>query len=71
MWPMKTDIIGTIETGAGNTAKTGATSAAREVVVGISMSATTPSCSKVSAIRGIDIQNKGRLPQRGDTNIYV
>ena len=71
MWPMKTDIVGTVETGAENTAKTGATRAAGEVVVGIFVSAATPSCSKVSAIRGIDIQNKGRLPQRGDTNIYV
>ena len=59
------------ETGTKGMAETSAISAAREVVVGISMSATTPSCSKVSAIRGIDIQNKGRLPQRGDSNIYV
>ena len=42
---MKTDIVGTVETGAENTAKTGATRAAGEVVVGIFVSAATPSCS--------------------------
>ena len=67
----KTDTVGTIEIGAENTAKTGATGAVGEMAVGISVSATTSSSSKVSAIRGIYIQNKGRPHQRGDTDIDI
>ena len=56
----ETDTVGTAETGAKNIAEMGAIGAAGEVVVSISVSATTPSPSKVSAIRGIDMQDKGR-----------
>ena len=71
MWPMKTDIVGTVETGAENTAKTGATRAAGEVVVGISVSTTTPGSLKVSAIRGMDTQDKRRPQQKGVTQIHM
>ena len=64
------DIVGTAETGAENMAETGATSVAGEVVVGIFVFATTLGSSKVSAIRGIDMQNKGRTHQRV-TQIYM
>ena len=65
------DTIGMIEIGAESMAKMGATGAAGEVVVGIFVSATTPGSSKVSTIRRMDMQNKGRPQQRSDTNIYV
>ena len=64
------DIVGTAETGAENMAETGATGVAGEVAVGIFVSATTLGSSKVSAIRGIDMQNKGRTHQRV-TQIYM
>ena len=67
----ETDTVGTAETGAEGMAKMGVASAAGEVVVGISMSAATPDSSKVFAIRGMDMQNKGRPQQRGDTDTYV
>ena len=67
----ETNIVGTAETGAEGTARIGDTGAAGEVVVGISMFAATPGSSKVSTIRGMDMQNKGRPQQRGDTNTYV
>lgn len=67
----ETDTVGTAETGAEGMAKIGVTSAAGEVVVGISVSTATPDSSKVSAIRGMDMQNKGRPQQRGDIDTYV
>ena len=59
------------ETGAENMAKISAISAAIEVAVGIFVSSTTPGSSKVSVIREIDMKDKGRPQQRGDTNICV
>ena len=56
----ETDAVGTVETGAENTAKTSATGVAGEVAVGIFVSVATPGSSKVSAIREMDMQNKGR-----------
>ena len=67
----RTGVVGMVETGAEGMAEMGATGAAREVVVGISVFAATSGSSKVSAIRGRDMQNKGRPQQRGDTNTYV
>ena len=67
----ETDTVDTAETSAENTIETGAIGPAGEVAVGISVSAATPGSSKVSTIRGIDMQNKRRLHQRGDTDIYV
>ena len=67
---VETDTVGTIETSVENMAKTAATGAAGEVAVGIFVSATTLGSSKVSAIRGIDMQNKGRPHQRV-TQIYM
>ena len=61
---VETDIVGTIETGAENIAETGATGVAGEVAVGIFVFATTLGSSKVSTIRGIYMQNKGRTHQR-------
>ena len=65
------ETVGTTEIGAKSIAETSATSAAGEVVVGISMSSVTPDSSKVFAIGRMDMQNKGRPQQRSDTNIYV
>jgi len=65
----ETDTVGTVETGVEGMVETGAT--VGEVVVGISVSAATPYSSKVSAIRGMDMQNKGRPQQRGDIDTYV
>ena len=56
----ETNIVGTAEIGAEGTTRIGDTGAAGEVVVGISMFAATPGSSKVSAIRGMDMQNEGR-----------
>ena len=68
---IETDIVGTAETGAEGMAETGATGATGEVVVGISVSVATPGSSKVSAIKGMDIQNKGRPQQRvTQTHMY-
>ena len=58
------DIVGTTETSVENMAKTGATGAAGEMAMGIFVSATTLGSLKVFAIRGIDMQNKGRPHQR-------
>ena len=68
---IETDTVGTAETSAEGTTRIGDTGAAGEVVVGISMFAATSGSSKVSAIRGMDMQNEGRPQQRGDTDTYV
>ena len=68
---IETDTVGTAETSVEGTARIGDTGAAGEVVVGISMFAATSGSSKVSAIRGMDMQNEGRPQQRGDTDTYV
>ena len=68
---IETDTVGTAETSAEGTARIGDTGAAGEVVVGISMFAATSGSSKVSAIRGMDMQNEGRPQQRDDTDTYV
>ena len=60
----KTDTVDMVETGVENMAETGVTGAAGEVAVGISVFVATLGSSKVSAIRGMDMQNKGRLHQR-------
>ena len=60
----ETDTVGTAETGAKNMTETVATGVAGEVVVSISMLTVTPGSSKFSAIRGIDMQTKGRSHQR-------
>ena len=64
-------VVGMVEIGAEGMVEMGATGAAREVVVGIFVFAATPGSSKVSAVRGRDMQNKGRMQQRGDTDTYV
>ena len=56
----RTGVVGMAETGAKGMAETGATGATREVAVGISVFTATPSSLKVSAVRGRDMQNKGR-----------
>ena len=66
-----TGVVGMAETGAKGMVETGVTGATREVVVGISVSAATPGSSKVSAVKGRDMQNKGRSQQRGDIDTYV
>ena len=63
--------VGTTEIGAESMAETCATGAAGEVATGISVSAATPGSSKVSTIRRMDMQNKGRPQQRSDTDIYM
>ena len=67
----RTGAVGIAETSVEGMAETGATGAAGEVAVGISVSAVTPGSSKISTIRGMDMQNKGRPQQRGDTETYV
>ena len=57
---IETDTVCTAETSAEGTARIGDTGAAGEMVVGISMFAATSGSSKVSAIRGMDMQNEGR-----------
>ena len=66
-----TGVVGVTEIGAENMAETGATRAAGEVAVGIFVSVVTPGSSKVSVIREMDMQDKGKPQQRGDTNICV
>ena len=66
-----TGVVGIAETSVEGMAETGATGAAGEVAVGISVSATTPGSSKITTIRGMDMQNKGRPQQKGDTDTYV
>ena len=68
---IETDTVCTAETSAEGTTRIGDTGAVGEVVVGISMFAATSGSSKVSAIRGMDMQNEGRPQQRGDTDTYV
>ena len=68
---IETDTVGTAETSVEGTTRIGDTGAVGEVVVGISMFAATSGSSKVSAIRGMDMQNEGRPQQRGDTDTYV
>ena len=53
------DTVGTAKTGAKGMAETSVTSATREVAISI------------FAIRGMDMQNKGRPQQKGDTDTYV
>ena len=65
----ETDIVGTVESGVKGMVETGAT--VGEAVVGIFVFAATPSSSKVSAIRGMDMLNKGRPQQKGDIDTYV
>ena len=67
----ETDTVGTAETSAENMAKTGATGVAREVAVGISVSTATLGSLKVSAIRGMDTQDKERPQQKGVTQIHM
>ena len=67
----ETDTVGTAEISAENMAKTGATGVARKVAVGISVSTATPGSLKVSAIRGMDTQDKGRPQQKGVTQIHM
>ena len=66
-----TGVVGMAETGAEGMAETGVTGATGEVAVGIFVSAATPGSSKVAAVRGRDMQNKGRPQQRGDIDTYV
>ena len=66
----ETNTVGMAESDAKNMAEMGAIGAVREVAVSISMFAATPGSLKVSRIRGVDMQNKGRPQQRGDT-IYM
>ena len=66
-----TGVVGMAKIGAKGMAEMGATGATREVAVGISVSAATPGSLKVSAVRGRDMQNKGRPQQRGDIDTYV
>ena len=61
---VETDTVGTAETGAKNMAETIVTGAAGKVAVSISVLAASHSSSKVSAITGINMQNKGRPHQR-------
>ena len=65
------DTVGMIEIGAESMVETKVVASAREVAVGIFVSSTTPGSSKVSVIREIDMKDKGRPQQRGDTNICV
>ena len=65
------NIVGTTKIGAESMAEMCATGAAGEVAKGISVSAATPGSSKVSTIRRMDMQNKGRPQQRSDTDIYI
>ena len=71
MGMIEIDTVGTTETDAEGMAKTGDTSTAGEVVIGIYVSVATPGSLKVSAIRGMDMQSEGRLQQRGDTDTFV
>ena len=66
----ETDAVGTAKTSAENMAEIGTTSVAGEITVGISVSAATPSSSKVSVNRGMDMQNGGR-PQQKLTHRYI
>ena len=62
---------GTTETSAVGMAETGAMGVAGGAAVGIPVSAIAPGSSRVSAIRERNMQNEGRLQQRGDINIYA
>ena len=67
----ETDTVGMTETGVESMAKTGVIGVAGEVAVGISMFVATLGSSKVFAIRGINTQDKGRLQQKGMTQIHM
>ena len=67
----KADTVSIAETSAKGMAEMGAIGAAGEAAIGISVSTATPGSPKVSAIKGMDKQNKGRPQQRGDTDTYV
>ena len=77
--PVRVEAVEIIGTGAVGmteidivcTTETGATSAAGEVAVGISVSVATLGSLKVFTIRGMDMHNKGRPQQRGDIDTYV
>ena len=56
-----TGVVGMAKIGAKGMAEMGATGATREVAVCIFVFAATPGSSKVSTVRGRDMQNKGRL----------
>lgn len=58
------------ETGAVVMVEVGIVGAVGEVAVDIAVSATNPSSSKVSAIRGTNMQSKGRSHQR-DIQIFI
>ena len=60
----ETNTVSTVEIGAENMAETVVTCAVGKVVVSISVSTASHGSSKVSAIRGINMQNKGRPHQR-------
>ena len=62
--PVRIGAVEIARTGVENMAETGVTDAAGEVAVGISVFIATLGSSKVSAIGGMDMQNKGRLHQR-------
>jgi len=66
-----TGAVGIAETSVEGMAEMVAPGTAGEVAVGISVSAATPGSSKISSIRGMDMQNKGRPQQRGDIDTYV
>jgi len=67
----ETDIVGTAEIGAESMAKTGATGAAGEVAMGIFVSAATSGSLKVFAIKGTDMQSKGKTASEGYTDVYI
>ena len=67
----ETDTVGMTETGVESMEKTGVIGVAGEVAVGISMFVATLGSSKVFAIRGINTQDKGRLQQKGMTQIHM
>ena len=69
--PVKVGVMEIVGTGVVGMAETGATGATGEVAVGISVSVATPGSSKVTVVRGRDMQNKGRPQQRGDVDTYV
>jgi len=64
------DTVSIAETSAKGMVKMGAIGAVG-AAIGIFVSTATPGSPKVSAIKGMDKQNKGRPQQRGDTDTYV
>ena len=62
---------GMADAGAMGMVETGTIGVAREIIIGIPVSATTSGSLKVSAIRRMNILSKGKPQQEGDTNIYI